>query len=188
MVGAFAEVLKCSPEALLLIVGSALFPCNVPYEVSVRQKIEELGISANVLMLGNRDDVPLLLETMDLLVLPSRNEPFPMILLEAMSAATPTVAFAVDGVPELLADRRTAWLVRSGDAVQLARTILWAKKHPEQRRRLASAARVALRKQDTPEIYGKRLASILLKHAYPVQTSSSTAMVESHASQLGETA
>jgi len=53
---------------------------------------------------------------------------------------------------------------------------------------LASAARVALRKQDTPEIYGKRLASILLKHAYPVQTSSSTAMVESHASQLGETA
>jgi L-malate glycosyltransferase len=188
MVEAFAEVLKSSPDALLLIVGAALFPCNVPYEVSVRQKIEELGISANVLMLGKRDDVPLLLETMDLLVLPSRNEPFPMILLEAMSTATPTVAFAVDGVPELLADRRTAWLVRSGDAVQLARTILWAKNHPEQRRRLASAARVALRKQDTPEIYGKRLAGILLKHAYPVQTSSSTALVESHASQLGETA
>ena len=102
MVEAFAEVLRSSPEALLLIVGSALFPCNVPYEVSLRQKIEELGISANVRMLGKRDDVPLLLETMDLLVLPFRHEPFPMILLEAMSAATPTVAFAVDGVPELL--------------------------------------------------------------------------------------
>jgi hypothetical protein len=43
-------------------------------------------------------------------------------------------------------------------------------------------------KRDGPEIYAKRLASILLKHAYPVQTSLPTAIVESHASQLGETA
>ena len=43
MVEAFAEVLRSSPEALLLIVGSALFPCYVPNEVSLRQKIEELG-------------------------------------------------------------------------------------------------------------------------------------------------
>ena len=43
-------------------------------------------------------------------------------------------------------------------------------------------------KQDTPKIYAKRLASIFLKHAYPVQINSSTAIVESHASQLGETA
>ena len=188
MVEVFAEVLKSSPEALLLIVGSALLPYNEPYEDRLRKRIQDLGISQSVRLLGKRDDVPLLLETMDLLVLPSCKEPFPIILLEAMSAGVPAVAFAVDGVPELLADRRTAWLVRPGDAAQMARTILWAMKHPEQRRRLASAARAALMKRDTPRVYAKRLASILLKHSYPAQTKAPAAVAESHPEQLGETA
>lgn len=188
MVEVFAEVLRSSPEALLLIVGSALFPCNQPYEDRVKQRIQDLGISQSVRLLGKRDDVPLLLETIDLLVLPSHKEPFPMILLEAMCAGVPAVAFAVDGVPELLADRRTAWLVRPGDDAQMARTILWAKKHPEQRRRLASAARAALMKRDTPKVYAKRLAGILLKHSYPAQTNAPAAIAESPAEQLGETA
>jgi glycosyltransferase involved in cell wall biosynthesis len=188
MVEIFAEVLKSSPEALLLIVGSSLFPCNEPYEDRLKQRIQDLGISQSVRLMGKRDDVPLLLEAMDLLVLPSRKEPFPMILLEAMYAGVPVVAFAVDGVPELLADRRTAWLVRPGDAAQMARTILWARKHPEQRRRLASAARAALLKRDTPEVFAKRLASILVKHACPAQTILPAAIGEPHPEGLSKTA
>jgi L-malate glycosyltransferase len=188
MVEVFAEVLRSSPEALLLIVGSALFPCNQPYEDRLKQRIQDLGISQSVRLMGKRDDVPLLLEAMDLLVLPSRQEPFPMILLEAMYEGVPVVAFAVDGVPELLADRRTAWLVRPGDAAQMARTILWAEKHPEQRGRLASAARAALMKRDTPEVFAKRLAAILLKHACPAQTKRPAAVGEPHREGLGKTA
>ncbi len=188
MVEMFAEVLKSSPHALLLIVGSALFPCNKPYEDRLRQRIHDLGISASVRLLGKREDVPLLLETMDLLVLPSRNEPFPMILLEAMSAGLPTVAFAVDGVPELLSDRRTAWLVRPGDSAQMVRTILWAEKHPEQRTRLASAARLALTRRDTPEVYAKRLANMLLTSVYQVKTNSRSMIAAPQPESLGKTA
>jgi glycosyltransferase involved in cell wall biosynthesis len=188
MVEIFAEVLKSCPQALLLIVGSALFPHYKPYEDRIRQRIEDLGISASVLMLGNRKDVPLLLETMDLLVLPSRNEPFPMILLEAMSAGLPTVAFAVDGVPELLADRRTGWLVRSGDAAQMVRAILWAEKHPEQRRRVASAARLALTRRDTPTVYAKRLANMLLTRAYHAEANSRSIIASPQPESVGKTA
>jgi L-malate glycosyltransferase len=188
MVDIFAEVLKSTPEAMLLIAGSALFPYNQPYENKVRQRIQELGISASVRMLGKRNDVPLLLDVMDLLVLPSLSEPFPMILLEAMSAGLPAVAFAVDGIPELLADRRTAWLVPAGENAQMARTILWAEKHPEQRTRLAQAARVSLTKRDTPAMYARRLANILLARTRPMVTSAPSMVATAHSEQLGKTA
>ena len=188
MVEIFAEVLKVTPDAVLIIVGAALFSSNVPYDRRLKRRIGELGISDKVLLLGKRTDVPLLLETMDLLVLPSRSEPFAMILLEAMSAGLATIAYAVDGVPELLADRRTAWLVRPGDAVQMARTIVWAKEHPSQRRRLALAARVELMKRDTPAVYGKRLASILRSRVQRAETLTPAALPEAHSGRLGETA
>jgi glycosyltransferase involved in cell wall biosynthesis len=188
MVEAFAEVLKVSPDALLVIVGSVLFAHHVIYEDRLKQKIQDLGISESVRLLGKRDDVPLLLETIDLLVLPSHKEPFPMILLEAMHAGAATVAFAVDGVPELLADRRTAWLVRPGEDAQLARTILWAMQHPEQRTRLASAARMALAKRDTPKSYGTRLANILRRHGRAVQASPAALIADSQRKRLSELA
>jgi glycosyltransferase involved in cell wall biosynthesis len=188
MVEIFAEVLKSSPEAMLVIVGSALFSSNVPYEERLKRRIKDLEIGRSVLLLGKRTDVPLLLETIDLLVLPSQSEPFAMILLEAMSAGVATVAYAVDGVPELLEDRRTAWLVRPGDAVQMARTILWAKNHPEQRRRLASAAQSELSKRDTPEVYGRRLAGMLSKRVRPLVSDAPATMSEARTDGLGETA
>ena len=188
MVDIFAEVLKSTPEAMLLIAGSALFPYKQPYETKVRQRIQDLGISASVRMLGKRNDVPLLLDVMDLLVLPSLSEPFPMILLEAMSAGLPAVAFAVDGIPELLADRRTAWLVPAGENGQMARTILWAEKHPEQRTRLAEAARMSLAKRDTPAIYARRLANILLARTRPMVTGAPSMVPTAHSEQLGKTA
>ena len=165
LVELFAEVVRQLPDARLLLVGSALFFYNEPYEERLRTRVAELGLMEHVLLLGNRSDVPLLLETVDLLALPSRNEPFPMILLEAMAARTPIVAFAVDGVPELLSDGRTAWLVPFADPVQMTRKILWAARNPVQRARLAAAAEESLTYFDTPQTYADHLAALLLRRA-----------------------
>ena len=164
LVEIFAEALKSRPEMVLLIAGSALFPCNGPYEQKLHQRIRELGISERVQLLGSRDDVPLLLETMDMLVLPSIHDPFPMIILESMAAGLPVAAFSVDGVPELIADGRTGWLVPSGDRVQMARTILWAERSPAQRRRLAEAARRTALTNSLPA-YANTFAGILRARA-----------------------
>ena len=163
MVEIFRDVLRYEPTALLVIVGAALFEQNLAYERQLKNKIEELGLSSNVLLLGARSDVPLLLETLDLLVLPSKSEPFAMILLEAMASGLATVAFSVDGVPELLCDRRSAWLVPAGDNLQMTRTIVWAARHPEQRHRIGEAARAELTKWLSPREYASRLAELLRK-------------------------
>ncbi len=161
MIEIFHEVLRYEPTALLVIVGAALFEENLAYESQLKERIEQLGLSSNVLLLGMRSDVPLLLETLDLLVLPSKSEPFAMILLEAMAAGLSTVAFSVDGVPELLCDRRSAWLVPAGDYLQMTRTIVWAARHPEQRHRIGEAARAELTKWLPPREYALRLAELL---------------------------
>lgn len=165
MVEMFRTVLAHEPRAKLLMVGTALFPQNLPYEQALRARVAELNLTESVLLLGKRDDVQALLQTLDLLVLPSHNEPFAMILLEAAANALPTVAFAVDGVPELLADRRTGWLVPPADTQQMSRTIVWAARHPEQRRRLGEAARQDLLHRQTPAEYALQLAVFLKQRA-----------------------
>lgn len=62
----------------------------------------ELGVSERAHFLGHREDVPGLLATCDWLVLPSRWEGLPYIVLEAMAARRPVVATRVDGATELL--------------------------------------------------------------------------------------
>ncbi len=161
LVEMFREVLQHEPSALLALVGTAVFAQNAGYERALHSRIKELGLEKSVLLLGSRRDVPALLETFDLLVLPSRSEPFGMILLEAAAAGLATVAFRVDGVPELLEDRRTAWLIPPGETQQMSRTIVWALRHPEQRHRLGQAARADLDRFRTPPEYAAALAQVL---------------------------
>jgi glycosyltransferase involved in cell wall biosynthesis len=164
LVELFAEALKSRPEMVLLIEGSALFPCNKPYEQRLHKRVHDLGISDSVRLLGSRDDVPLLLETMDMLVLPSINDPFPMIILESMAAGLPIAAYSIDGIPELIADGRTGWLVPPGDRMQMARTILWAERSPAQRRRFAETAHRAVLTNTLPA-YANTFANILRARA-----------------------
>ena len=187
MVEIFREILQYEPTALLVIVGAALFEQNLTYERQLKERIEQLGLSSNVLLLGMRSDVPLLLETLDLLVLPSKSEPFAMILLEAMAAGLSTVAFSVDGVPELLCDRRSAWLVPAGDYLQMTRTIVWAARHPEQRHRIGEAARAELAKWRTPREYALRLAELLRsRQAVSMQAELIEVGQEAQAVRLGD--
>jgi glycosyltransferase involved in cell wall biosynthesis len=82
----------------------------------------ELDIDRQVLFLGPRDDVPMLLSQMDAFVLPSLTEGCPHALLEAMASGLPVIATEVGGVPEIVTDNQTGILVppRSPDAIKEA--------------------------------------------------------------------
>jgi glycosyltransferase involved in cell wall biosynthesis len=70
----------------------------------VQRIIEKLGISPYVKMLGARNDVVDILKGTDVVVLSSKTEGLPMVLIEAMAAGVPCVATAVGGIPQLLSD------------------------------------------------------------------------------------
>jgi len=74
-------------------------------------------------------------------VCPSIYEPFGLINLEAMACGTPVVASRVGGIPEVVVDGETGWLVEPGDATALGRALREALADPERARRMGEAGR-----------------------------------------------
>jgi glycosyltransferase involved in cell wall biosynthesis len=102
--------------------------------------VESLGLRQAVTFLGERGDARQIIGALDLLVLPSLTEGLPNVVLEAFAYKTPVVATAVGGVPELVIDGETGWLVPPRDPRALAQAILDALSNPEEARRRAENA------------------------------------------------
>jgi glycosyltransferase involved in cell wall biosynthesis len=91
--------------------------------------------------LGARDDVPRLYAGMDVLVLASRREGFPLTPMEAAAMGVPVVATDIRGCRQVVDDGTTGLLVPVGDPVALAAAIERLATDPPERRRLGVAAR-----------------------------------------------
>lgn len=86
----------------------------------LKTEAQALGIASRVHFLGARRDLGDLLAAMDVFVMPSLWEGLPLSLILAMGAAMPVVATEVAGIPEIVVDRETGWLVPAGNARALA--------------------------------------------------------------------
>ena len=83
MLEVFAKLLKIRPEAKLICIGDGVL------KDEMLSKIDELGISENVLMAGSRSDVNELLQAADIFFLPSRFEGLGIVFVEAQAAGLP---------------------------------------------------------------------------------------------------
>jgi len=111
--------------------------CAAELEGLLRRK----GLEKRARMAGYLEDVPSILSGADLLVLPSRHEGMPNIVLEAMAAGVAVVATRVGGMNELIADESEGWLVDPGSPGQLGAAISDALKSEAERRRRAQRGR-----------------------------------------------
>lgn len=108
----------------------------------VHARIREAALEEVVRFAPPTERVAALLRHLDLLVLPSRYEGFPNVVLEAMAAGTLVAATPVGDVPSLVEDGKTGLLIRPGDAADLARVLEAARAmEPEARRALVGQAR-----------------------------------------------
>jgi glycosyltransferase involved in cell wall biosynthesis len=134
---AVPEVVRRHPGAVFLAVGRDVGGLRARLEA----RAAELGVAHAFRCLGAQDDVPALLNALDLFVSPSRREGFPFVLLEAMSAALPVVATRVGGSPELVEDGRTGILAPPGDPGALAAFVCALLADPARARELGRAGR-----------------------------------------------
>jgi glycosyltransferase involved in cell wall biosynthesis len=127
---AFAKVRQQVPGAALLIVGSTLFNRDDGYQQQLHAEVRSLGLEPHVRFLGQRDDVPAIMSELDLLVLNSRSEAFPLVALEGMTAGVPVLATAVGGLPELIMPAENGLLIPFGDEAKLIEAIQLLLKRP----------------------------------------------------------
>src|SRR4051812_5067942 len=132
---AMAIVAREIPDLVVQLVGGGTMR-----DPLIRQS-EELGLTAVVRLLGDREDVPDLLRGTDVFVLPSRTEAFPNSVMEAMAMRLPVVASDVGGIPELVAHERNGLLVPVGDERALAAAVLGLFHDRARANRLATSAR-----------------------------------------------
>ena len=133
---------------------------NGPLRAELEALAEKNGVGGCFVFTGARDDIPLILKAIDLIVLPSVTEGLPLILLEAMAAALPVVATAVGGVPEAVVDGETGLLVPSRDPGALAQGMAALLKEPERVQRMGLAGKERVGKFFTAEKMAARVTSL----------------------------
>ena len=91
LVEIFHEVNKQCPDSKLLLIGGGKPKAEIKYKEKVKKKVEETGLGSKVQFLGVREDIEKLMQGIDVLVMPSFSEGFPVTLVEAQSAGVPCV-------------------------------------------------------------------------------------------------
>lgn len=167
LIRAFAMVVERIPEARLRLVGAPTRDDSAYYE-AVQQEIARLGSRDRVDVVGRLPQPAVATEMANasLLVLPSLQENFGLVLAEAMATGTPVVATRVGGVPFVVRDGETGLLVRPDDVDDLARKLIQLLQDHKARARMGALAREFATKRycgdaiatDTMEVYRQVLA------------------------------
>lgn len=143
---AMASLAESHPEARLLIAGDG------EHRAALEARVAALGLGGTVRFLGRASAgrVRALLGGARALVVPSIYEGMPLVVLEAMAAGVPVVASRVSGIPEVVSDPETGWLVPPEDPSSLARALAEALAGEAAARRRGEAGRRRVSETFTP--------------------------------------
>ena len=119
---AFAKLTADVSEARLLLCGETTL--RYDYASELRHAAEQLAVSDRVVFAGTRVDIPRLMSSSDVFCLPTYAEGFGNVFAEALASATPVIAWATGGVPEVVRDGVTGILCDPGDVDALAAALL----------------------------------------------------------------
>lgn len=125
------------PDLRVTLIGDG------PDRAALEAHCKALGLQQRVAFLGyqSQDAVAQALSKADVFALPSFAEGVPVVLMEAMAAQVPVVTTRIAGVPELVQDGASGYLVPPGDVAALTLSLDQLLSDPDQRRRMGAAGR-----------------------------------------------
>lgn len=131
-------ILAQYPNAVFVVAGA-----DGVEEAGLTKEMQELtcklGVWDHFSFLGKRNDVPQVMNGIDLLVVPSLAEPFGKVIIEGMACRKCVIATSVGGIPEIIRDGENGILIPPGDCRKLEQSILSIIKNDELRMRLAES-------------------------------------------------
>ena len=162
------EAATLVPEALFVLAGEG------EEREALEMQTKTLGLEERVIFLGFRKDVPELLASCDLFVLPSLYEGLPLAVLEAMAAGKPVIATDIGGTDEAVVNGKTGLLAPPCDAPALAAAIRQLLADPLLAQRLAYAGKARVQQvfsagamvQQITGVYDELLAQHILPRAH----------------------
>lgn len=135
LIEAAETVVKKYPESHFVLIGDGELRTKLISQIQQKQMENSFSV------LGYRDDIPLILQSLDLFVLPSLAEGFPFAILEAMAAGLPVVATDVGGVREIISPGETGMIVLPANSHELAGVICALLQNEKQMKMLGQQAK-----------------------------------------------
>ena len=117
LIQSIPDVIKVYPNVKILIVGEG------PLKERLEAQGERLKVNDHLIFTGFRSDIKEILSVIDILVIPSILEGFPMITLEGMAMTKPIIATKIVGITEQITDGESGLLVPSRDSNALTKAI-----------------------------------------------------------------
>lgn len=122
--GTFLEAIALLRQRSIPLDVRAIIVGDGPQRRGIIQRIQDLGLGSAVHMVGHREDIPDVLRSLNLLVIPSTaHEGIPQIGLQALAVRTPVVGSDAGGIPEIVRPGTTGRLFPAGDPSALAARI-----------------------------------------------------------------
>ena len=154
LLDAAVDVVKVLPQAVFVIAGDG------PQRDNIERGIAERGLQAHVRLLGLRRDIPEVLRSLNLFVLPTHEEAFGTSYLEAQAMGLPVIATRVGGVPEAVNEGVTGLLVPAKNPQALAAAIIELGRDPQRRSAMSAAGRPWVQAGHTTERMAERMIDL----------------------------
>lgn len=159
LVNAFALLAPEFPGARLSIVGKDE---NRSYAAALREQVKTLGLSEQVHFSGvmPQSELARWMSQACVLVLPSKSEGLGRVIMEAMATGTPVIASRVGGIPDLVENGVTGFLVPPGDENAIAERLRWILTHRDEAETMGERARVYAKECMSTEAYVRNYKQI----------------------------
>lgn len=157
-----ARILLRERNDLTFLVAGPAAHGEEEFGCRMRAAAEEPGLRGRVRFLGSRSDIPDFLASLDLFLLPTRADPFPVAVIEAMAAGLPIIAGKVGGIPEMLSSPEIGRLVDPLTPEAFAGAVREILALPDRGRSIGAKARLSLTGRFDIATAGERLKKIYL--------------------------
>ena len=130
----------------------------------IENRIDDLALTGHITLTGWVDEARILkeLQNAHALLMPSFAEGLPMVIMEAMAAGRPVIATYIAGIPELVQQGATGWLVPAGDATALAAAMAdLANTQPERLTGMAQAGRDRVLERHNVQTEAAKLTALI---------------------------
>ncbi len=154
LIDSFSQLIIDNYDARLYLVGDG------DEESKIRKKVSALNLEKHVIFFGYQKNTLSYIKNADLLVLPSNNEPFGRVLLEAMNIGTPVIGTKSGGIPEIIEDGINGLLVDYGDIEALKISIIKILKNNSLREEIIQGGYETINSKFCVETYQEKLENI----------------------------
>jgi len=151
LIRAFRKIKPIYPNVKLILVGGILD--NTYKQMNVKSDEDILHLTA-------RTDINLFFELCDIVLLPSREDPFPYVMLEAGIANKPFIGSRTGGIAEFIDDKVNGFLFEPGNAADLVSKIKYVINNPEKAKSCAEELNKKVKKYCNCEKYFAKITSI----------------------------